>query len=318
MKASALAIALLTSCTISDDPQPSRAPLVTLDPLDPNQPERTVTVRDFRRMLARRRLEREGRIDASPLTPALREALLEELIETEMLLAEAERLGVTVSSTVVQAELVGMRAGIPTDEFKRMLIRTYQTEETVRETVRRRLTIEALLDRKTPPVGDAELRAAWEALPPSEKMKPARVRAGQILVSTEQSGREVLKRLRKGESFEALARSHSVAPNAPAGGYLGWFARGEMPEVMEKLCFSLEPEQTSELLPSEYGYHVFKVYEREAERPLTLEEARTRLQHDLEDQHAREAKDVLLAALRQKLDIIRNEEALQRLVRKGL
>jgi parvulin-like peptidyl-prolyl isomerase len=305
-------------CTWWDGSEARDTPLVTLKPLDPQQPSRVITVREFRRILARRRLEREGNIDAPPLTPALREAILDELIETEMLLAEADRLGVVASSTVVQAEVKQIASSIPPEEFQRRLIQTYQTEQSLRDTVEQRLRIETLLDRLIPPVGPGEVRAAWDALSPAEKMKPARVRAGQILVSTEQAGREILKRLRKGESFEALARSQSIAPNAAAGGYLGWFARGEMPEVMENACFALEPDKTSPLSASEYGYHIFKVYETEPARPLQFEEARGGLLRDLQEKHAREGKEALLASLRQKLDVVRNEEPLRRLLREGL
>jgi len=310
-----VAVLLILSCR---DPAPSEA-LVRLVPVGEDGYEaRTLNKSDVQSAFARRRLEQAGSIDADPSSPKIRAAIFQELLETELLLAEAERLGVTVTATVAKSELESMKAGIPADRFRRYLIDTYQTEETLVRSIEQRLRIERLIERSTPKVGEAELEARWKAMPPDDKMKPARVRAAQILVSNEKAGKEVKKRLDKGEAFEAVARSHSIAPNASAGGYLGWFARGEMPEVIESVCFRLKPDEVSELTPSEYGYHLFKVYERTEPRPLTLEEAKPRLAQDLRDAHARETTEALLTRVRERMDVMRDEPEIKRLIREGL
>jgi len=300
------------------DPEPS-ATLVRLVPVGEDGYEaRTLSKADVQTALARRRLEQAGSIDADPLSPKIRRAIFRELLETELLLAEAERLGVTVSATVAQSELESMKAGIPPDRFRRYLIDTYQTEETLLRSIEQRLRIERLIERSSPKVGAAEIETRWKEMPPDQKMKPARVRAAQILVSNEKAGKEVEKRLDAGEAFEAVARSHSIAPNAAAGGYLGWFARGEMPEVIESVCFRLEPNQISELTPSEYGYHLFKVYERTEAQPLTLEEARPRLAQDLRDAHGRKTTEELLRQVQERMNVVRDETEIKRLIREGL
>ncbi|MEM1024537.1 MAG: peptidylprolyl isomerase [Myxococcota bacterium] len=313
-----LRVFLLFAMGACREPEPS-AVLLRLEPIgDDGYEARQLTQADFQSMLARRRLEQAGNIDAEPLRPEIREAILDELIDTELLLAEADRIGITSSSTLAQSELQSMKAGIPPDRFRRYLIDTYQSEASLLRAIKQRLRIERLVERSTPKVGRAEIEARWQTTPPNEKMKPARVRAAQILVSNEVAGREVKKRLDKGEAFEALARSHSIAPNAAAGGYLGWFARGEMPEVIESVCFRLAPDEISELTPSEYGYHLFKVYERTEARPLTLKEAAPRLAQDLRDAHGRETSEALLARVRSQMDVVQDEAAIKRLIREGL
>lgn len=301
-------------------PSPSsKTALITLSPADgSDRSGAVIDVDDLRRALARRRLEREGSIDAAPFTPALRESVLDELLESRMLALEAKRRGLTVTASVVAAEISGMKTGIPEDVFRTLLNDTYQTEQNLEEAVRQRLLVEALVAEETPEVGRAEFEGAWDAMPPNEKLKPARVRAAQIVVSTEAAGEEVLRRLRRGEAFEALARSHSIAPNAPAGGYLGWFARGEMPEFLEQACFALGPEQVSALTASEYGFHLFKVYEKEEARPMTLEEARPALVQQLRDRHARRSQQALLDRIRRQYDVTRNQDLLQKTMREGL
>ena len=74
---------------------------------------------------------------------------------------------------------------------------------------------------------------------------------------------EVLKKFRAGESFEALAKSHSQDPaSAPKGGEIGFFSRGTMPSALETAAFSLAVDAVSEPLLSPAGFHLLKVLER--------------------------------------------------------
>jgi peptidyl-prolyl cis-trans isomerase C len=144
-------------------------------------------------------------------------------------------------------------------------------------------------------------------MPASEKVRPARVHAAQIVLRTEEEGREVQKALRK-VPFAELARMKSVAPEAVRGGDLGWFEAGVMPSVFDEICFSMKPGEVSELTPSEYGFHIFKLLEAELEAPLAYEDARPKLIERLREEAMRKAHADFLADLRSKVRIVRNEE----------
>lgn len=74
---------------------------------------------------------------------------------------------------------------------------------------------------------------------------------------------DVLRRARAGESFEKLAQEYSADPsNKNKGGDLGWFGRGRMVKAFEDAAFSLQPGQISEVIETEFGYHIIKVEER--------------------------------------------------------
>jgi len=138
-----------------------------------------------------------------------------------------------------------------------------------------------------------ELRALYE-MRSSLYNLPEQVRARHILLSlredasaeeaesTRLRAREILAQIREGADFVALATALSEDPGSKTnGGDLGFFARGQMVEVFEDAAFSLEPGMVSELVKSEYGYHIIRVEEHRDAEQRSFEDIRDELAAEL-------------------------------------
>ncbi len=89
------------------------------------------------------------------------------------------------------------------------------------------------------------------------------VHARHILVATEEEAKALLARLAAGEDWAALAAELSTDTGSKDNaGDLGWFGRGVMVEAFETAAFALEVGETSDLVQSDYGYHIIQVLEK--------------------------------------------------------
>ena len=89
---------------------------------------------------------------------------------------------------------------------------------------------------------------------------------------------EVLARVRKGESFKALAKEFSDDPgSAKQGGDLGFFGRGIMEPDFENAAFSLKEGEVSDLVLTSFGFHIIKLDEIRAEKAKPFEQVRAEI-----------------------------------------
>ena len=69
---------------------------------------------------------------------------------------------------------------------------------------------------------------------------------------------ELKARIAKGESFANLAKQYSIDGSKRRGGDLGFFGRGMMVPEFEKTAFVLEKGQVSDIVKTQFGYHIIK------------------------------------------------------------
>jgi hypothetical protein len=216
---------------------------------------------DFERHL----LALEGR-DLGPLDPSARRGILDALLEERALVIEARHRGL-------------LKAGAGEDEEPRAVAR---------------LLAEAV---SPPPTTEAEVEAYYRAHL-AELAQPETVSLRQILVGSASEAREVRRRLARARDprvFDTIARSQSRGPEAAAGGYMGSFARGQLPAELEAAAFALAAGGTSEPVATPFGYHVLRVESRQPAREPTLEEASQRIRDRLDRDKRRTAERAFVA-----------------------
>lgn len=272
--------------------------------------DREVTLEQFQN--AFRKTLPTGKPLSSAEINDLQRAYLVQAIDRELILAEADRLGVTVAAAEIEAALNEARRDYEPDEFSKRLDERGMTLNEWRLELRNGLLMEKVVRLAAYPhaeVSDADVAADFKQHQ-DEFDRPEQVRARQILVDTEAEGGRLLGLLQSGESFAEVARQFSQSPDSDQGGDLGFFARGEMPSEFDETVFNLPVGRVSELVKSPYGIHIFLVEEKRKAKRLSLEEAageiRTRLlrraeekayQQWLQDLRARAAININMALL---------------------
>lgn len=92
-----------------------------------------------------------------------------------------------------------------------------------------------------------------------------------------------LERLKKGEAFEVVAKEVSEDSSAAQGGDLGWFGKGSMVAEFEDAAFKLDVGQTSDIVTTQFGYHIIQVTEKDPAHPLDDNALATKKQQAFSD-----------------------------------
>ncbi len=107
-----------------------------------------------------------------------------------------------------------------------------------------------------------------------ESFKVDEVTASHILLEDEALANEILDKIKAGADFAALAKEYSIDTGTKDnGGSLGSFGRGKMVTEFENAAFALEPGEVSDVVQTQYGYHIIKVTDKE-NRTKTYEDVR--------------------------------------------
>lgn len=238
-------------------------------------------------------------------TQALRRSFLAQRIDRELLLAEAARLQLSVSPEEMRQARDSHLDRYPPGDFEHMLAEKGLSAEDWQRLLSEELLVEKVLARQ---VRDKisiseDAIAAYFAEHRLDFARPEQVRARQITVGDETTGRQVLQKLRRGLAFADAAQRYSVSPDAEQGGDLGTFARGEMPEAFDRTVFGLPAGRISDLVRSEYGFHIFLVEEHLPALQPTLKTSRTEIRAILRQQQEEELYRNWLQELREKAAI---------------
>jgi parvulin-like peptidyl-prolyl isomerase len=86
----------------------------------------------------------------------------------------------------------------------------------------------------------------------------SKVHCAHILVEKLSLAQEIKTKIANGESFANLAKQYSIDSSKKRGGDLGFFGRGTMVQEFEKAAFALEKGQVSDIVKTQFGYHIIK------------------------------------------------------------
>lgn len=240
----------------------------------------------------------------------IRSEMLSELINQKLLEQEAAKRDIKVTDEDLDAEMSSYADAYGgQEEFEAILSQSGMTIESARELVRWEILRNAILEQEVSEsdITDDDIAAYYEANPESFQYEAAK-RASHILFNEEDEAlaKDVLERARNGEDFAALATEYSQDEGSAAtGGDLGWPTVDYVPEF-EASVASLKVGEISDLVKTEFGWHIITVTDAREAGTQSLEEATDTIRQDLLSERRQAAYQELLDSLREaaKIEIV--------------
>jgi peptidyl-prolyl cis-trans isomerase C len=186
-----------------------------------------------------------------------------------------------------------------------------EIEEKLQE-LKKRLIVEAFLKKKVETdaqISDADLKKFYDQN--IDKFKAGeQIRASHILVKSEKEAKEILAQLKGGASFEELARKNSVDSSSAKGGDLGWFGKGAMVPVFEHAALALKEGQVSDVVKSDFGFHIIKLTGKRPAGTRPFDEVRDQIKAALMPSKQQEIFQKIKDELKKSAKITIKEDAL--------
>ncbi len=307
------AMAVVSSALGEDNkPQPSeKAAIVNGAPIDRAE-------FDGELLMVQKTILGYGKPITAKQAASLQAEVLESMVRREILYQEGRKSGIKPDESAVDKELKALKQQFANEtEYKNELSRKNITEEKLRSRMDRNSTVQQYIERQFAAkvaVTDSDMVSYYEGHLDLFK-QPLQVRVSHILIRTDPAWEEsrkkearrkaeqVMKELKTGKDFAALAREQSDGPTRANGGDLGYLKAGQLEKQFESAVLALKPGETTGIISAEYGFHIFKLTDKKPETVLAYENVKEKIQQFLREEKARQEADLYAKTLREKASV---------------
>lgn len=246
--------------------------------------------------------------------------VLDNLINLELLYQEAQRNGLGPDKAAINEQLQEMKKEFSNEaEFEGVLAKMNISEVDLRSKLKKNMAIQQFIDRQFAQkvtISGEETKSYYDSHLDSFK-QPEEVKASHILIKIDSQAKEsqktearkkleeVQKKLNKGDDFAALAKEFSQGPSSAKGGDLGYFRRGQMVKPFEEAAFALRPGEVSDIVETRFGYHLIKVFDKRPETTMAFKDIKEKLQQYLKQGKVREQVSAYVEELKGKAKVER-------------
>ena len=310
-----IAVAALGAALIITDPEPMPPTGTARPPVDQIQATvdgEPITQRDLDIALQLFRAERASSRLAIPPTaePAIKQRLIQELIDRELLYREALARDLEPSVEEIAQNVAACKTNEP--GANRPLVppnvaRT-MTDTELADLIRQSIALQKLHSELSTGISvSSEDALAYYNSNAAKYRVGEEVHIRHILIKTEpprdeaaakQKIETIRARIEAGEGFAELARNHSDCPSAENGGDLGRFRRGVMTKNFEQVAFSTPVGSVSDPVRTPFGYHILKVEAHDQPRLKPFDEVQHQIEFMLRRTKTEAAMHRLAAKLR--------------------
>jgi foldase protein PrsA len=236
----------------------------------------------------------------------IRDQMLQQLIAEKLIYLGAKGKGLTVDDHDLTVEMHRITDRIGQEKFERSLQEASLTKEAFTEVIRQRLVAEKFVATfaNAADITEDEIKAFYQASP-TPFLMPERVRVRLIQTSTEEQAEGILKELAGGKDFDKLADDIKAKGEATVSSY-SWANPAMFSPAIASALKDMKAGAYDGPFKSGAGYYIFRVDERESERPMTLEEAADQIRKIILEQRRQLAVVNWLMAERTRAEIVIN------------
>lgn len=200
--------------------------------------------------------------DGKKVLKEIKEKVLEVLVKDKLTLQEAKKANVSLTEEELKEainQLEQYHGG--TEALENYLKQIDLTRDKFEKILEEQLIINRFKEQLTShiKVSDDEVKKYYEENKAIFQLPSPEIRASHILVEKEEEAKKIHEQLKAGADFAKLAKEHSIDGSKELGGDLGFFGKGKMVPEFEKAAFALKPGEISDIVKSQFGYHIIKV-----------------------------------------------------------
>jgi peptidyl-prolyl cis-trans isomerase C len=277
-----------------------------------------VTKTDFERFIKNLEASR-GSIPQERRDEVFR-AALDQLITYNVMKQEATGRKLAIDDAEIEKRVQQIQGNMTSEQFSKSLSDRNTSVAQLRTDARVDMMIDKMMEGELATITAAtepEAKAFYDGN--ADKFQQGELaRASHILVmANEQADEEtkkkarakiedILKRVRAGEDFAKLASENSDDGSKAQGGDLGFFKRGQMVGPFDQAAFALEPGEVSDIVTTQFGYHIIKLIERKDPTVVPYEKVQPQIVQFLSEQKKRDRVGAVIeeAKKRAKIEVL--------------
>ncbi len=261
----------------------------------------------------------------------IRQQVIEKLIVEHLLDEKVKEANIVITEEELTGQITKMAATqqppLSLDQFKEKLAEYGRNFDELKQQVRKGMGYQKVMDAQWTDkinITEEDAKKHYDENPTMFEVKE-QVRASHILIAPAEitdpntdpnqakaeakaeakaKAQGLLEQIKAGADFAELARANSTCGSASAGGDLDFFGRGQMVPIFEKVAFELEVGKVSDIVETQFGYHLIKATDHKDAGTISFEQAKNDIIQKLTQEKKNELAQEYINSLKAEANIV--------------
>jgi len=263
---------------------------------------------------------------AQTLEKQLRQQVLDRIIVGRLLDEKVKEANIVITEQEVINQIIKIAAAqrppMTLEELKKKTAEYGQNFDEIKQQIRKGMTYQKIVESQRAGkinITEEDAKKYYDENPTQFEVQE-QVRASHILIKPDTTDSDadpnqakaeakakiqgLLEQIKDGADFAELAKANSDCPSAAQGGDLNFFSRGNMVPPFEKAAFELEVGKVSDIVETQFGYHIIKVTDHKDASTTSYEQARDNIIKRLTQQKQSELDNKYIESLKAAANIV--------------